>query len=86
MMVEQTERARGRFEERMQRDETQYKRAQNNITGMKVYDWASALGPVLILEKLSSTGESYAAGLKTDAEGAFNSTYKPRHTNPMSKN
>jgi len=38
--------------------ETQYKRAQKNITGMKVYDCASALGPALILEKLSSAGES----------------------------
>jgi len=64
IMVDETERARGRFGKKKKKncrkrdDETQYKRAQKNITGMKGYDWARSLGPALILEKLSSTGES----------------------------
>ena len=42
------------------RDETRYKREKlrRNHWKIKGYDWARALGPVLMLEKLSSAGES----------------------------
>jgi hypothetical protein len=38
---------------------------------MKCYDQERALGPALILEKLSSAGESSADGLKTDTDVAL---------------
>jgi len=39
------------------RNGTQYKTAQKNITGMKVYDWASALGPGLYWKSFSDWRE-----------------------------
>jgi len=47
MTVEERERARGRFENKKKktadREMGHNTKAQKNITGMKVYDWASAL-------------------------------------------
>jgi len=47
------------------------KKAQKNITGMKVYDWASAFGPAFILENFPALERAEQEGLKTDAEAAL---------------
>jgi len=55
----------------------QYKREKlrRNHRKMKGYDWATALGPVLILEKLSSAEESQVGRPENRCSGCFDSLH-----------
>ena len=57
------------MKERWLRDITKEKRSEEYLWKKKGYDQARALGPVLILEKLSSAGETQAGRPENGCRG-----------------